>query len=376
MRIAILTSGRFHVCDLARELASLNHEVAFYSYVPKARTRQFGLPDRCHRSLLKWLAPFVALSRCRLIQGTSFQQTADEVLIDSLDFIASRVITPCDVFIGMSGMSSRSAEAVRKKYGARILIERGSRHILSQKEILENMPGTKTGMKPVSESAVLRELSDYNIADTIVVPSSHVEQSFLERNIPSTKLFRNPYGVSLDQFKPTTAPDGPPTIIMVGHWSKRKGCDILVRAWQKLKGVKLLHVGLIGDEPLPQTEGFEHHDQVDQPRLAQFYARAHVFALASREEGLAVVQAQALACGLRVVCTDRTGGADLKAFLSDPGLVTVVPHDNHEKLAEALAIAIEKATIITGLRDTLGNAREQLSWRSYGERYHRELIKV
>jgi hypothetical protein len=41
MRIAILTSGRFHACDLARELAKHEHDVRFYSLVPPSRTRRF-----------------------------------------------------------------------------------------------------------------------------------------------------------------------------------------------------------------------------------------------------------------------------------------------------------------------------------------------
>jgi hypothetical protein len=47
MRVAIMTAGRFHVLDLARELAALGHEVAFYSYVLKKMAVRFGLPVNC-----------------------------------------------------------------------------------------------------------------------------------------------------------------------------------------------------------------------------------------------------------------------------------------------------------------------------------------
>jgi hypothetical protein len=47
----------------------------------------------------------------------------------------------------------------------------------------------------------------------VVVPSVHVEQSFLDLGFPAEKLFRNPYGVDLSMFAPTAAPsDGPPTL--------------------------------------------------------------------------------------------------------------------------------------------------------------------
>jgi glycosyltransferase involved in cell wall biosynthesis len=135
--------------------------------------------------------------------------------------------------------------------------------------------------------------------------------------------------------------------------------------------VRLLHVGGVVDAPLPHGERFEHDEAVDQRRLVEFYARGHVFALASRQEGLALVQA--LACGLPLVCTDRTGGEDLKEFLEDPSLVTVVPPDDPLALAEALRQVLDRARRSKGLRDLLGPAREKLSWREYGRRYDAEL---
>ena len=84
---------------------------------------------------------------------------------------------------------------------------------------------------------------------------------------------------------------------------------------------------------------------------------------------MALVQAQALACGLRLVCSDRTGGEDLKEFMENPNRVTVVPHGDVVRLAQALETALADAANERGLRDSLGNSRSRLSWRAYGERY-------
>ena len=70
LRIAIATGGRFHVLDLARELDALGHEVQFYSYVPKARALQFGLPARCHVSLLPIMWPFVRMGYASAEDGS------------------------------------------------------------------------------------------------------------------------------------------------------------------------------------------------------------------------------------------------------------------------------------------------------------------
>jgi len=161
----------------------------------------------------------------------------------------------------------------------------------------------------------------------------------------------------------------PATLLFVGTWCYRKGVDLLEAAWRKLDGVNLLHVGPMGDAPLPDTPGFMHVDSVPQWRLSEFYAKAHLFVLASREEGLSLVQAQALASGLPLVCTDRTGGEDLQAILEEPAWVKVVPSDDADALAEGIRGMLPKALGLRGERDLLGQGREQLTWEAYGCRY-------
>ncbi len=374
MRIAILSTGRYHVCDLARELDVQGHEVAFYSLVPPWRTRRFGLPGRCNRWLGRYLAPLVL--GARLARGSRLAGSANQALILGLDHLAARLVRRCDVFIGMSGMSASTARAVRRRYGSRIFIERGSRHILSQREILERLPRSPGVPAPVSAFTVRRELEDYALADVIVVPARHVATSFTERGVPAVKLFRNPYGVDLTMFPATVAPPPqPPVVGMAGTWSYRKGCDVLAAAWRRMTGTHLAHVGPIGDAPVPDGQGFKHVRAVDQRMLGSVYSKWHVAALASREEGLAMVQAQALASGLRLVCTDRTGGGDYRELLEDDELVSVVPVDDPPALAAALVAALERSAALTGLRDHLGTRRERLSWAAYGRRYDAFLRK-
>ena len=370
MRINVVTTGRFHVLDLARELAALGHDVRFYSCVPKARAVRFGLPPRCHRRAAQWLAPaLLAASR----GPRAFRAAANRALVALLDRWVAATMQPCDVLVGMSGLCMASARAARRR-GAKVFLERGSRHILSQKEILEAMPGARQGEVPHWE--VQRELAGYEEADVVVVPSSHVEASFVERGFDPRRLFRNAYGVDLAMFHPTEKPDNAtPRAIMVGAWSLRKGCDLLWQACARSGRWKLLHVGTIADAPLPDSPLFEHREPVPQWELAKRFAEADVFVLASREEGLSLVQAQALACGLPVVCTDRTGGADLRDHVDDPRWIIEVPHDDVDALGSAVERAISLAATQSGLRDILGAARDRLGWPAYGARYDAELAR-
>jgi len=371
MRIAIVSSGRLWLCDLARELSLRGHRVRFYSLVPPWRTRQFGLPGECNH----WLGPSLAslAAAVRAWSRTSLAERAQHWLARAVDRGAARAVEDCDVLIGASHMCLHTIEAVRARCGARIILERGSRHILSQRDILDGLPRARSGEPRVPDWAVRRELAEYALADRIVVPSKHAEESFIEHGVPARKLFRNPYGVDLRMFPPTPAPAAAamPTVLMAGWWSLRKGCDLLVEAWRAMRtpGVRLLHVGDVHDCPLPSYPHFEHHERVHQSRLTRWYAQAHVMALASREEGLALVQVQGLASGLHLAATERTGAEDLQEFLDDPQAVAIAPVDDAAAFAATLDTQLQRARSRTGLRDLLGGARTQLTWQAYGLRY-------
>ena len=369
MRIAIVSCGRSWLCDLARELDRRGHEVAFYSLVPPSRTRRFGLPAHCNRWLGPSLLPFHALRRS--LDATRFASASARLVTLLLDAVAARKVDRCDLFIGMSKWSLASIRSVQRRFGAKAILERGSRHIVSQRAILDSIPVARAARVP--EWAVQRELQEYVIADRIVVPSLHAARSFLDHGIPAGKVFRNPYGVDLQMFPatPAPAPDVPPTIIMVGTWMLRKGCDVLTQAWRRLStpGTRLLHVGHLHDAAVPTDARFSHQPLVEQHTLTHWYARAHVLALPSREEGLALVQAQALASGLHVVASEYTGAADLREYLPDPAAVRVTPANDSDALAAALDDQLGRSRRLVGVRDLLGSGRQHLTWEAYGKRY-------
>ena len=165
MRIAILTSGRFHMADLARELALLGHDVRFHSLLPTRRARRWGVPNRCNR----WLGPAIApaLVTRRLTHGTRWQRTLGQRQVDvTVARLGARRIEDCDVLIAMSGMALESIRALRKRCGARTFVMRGSRHIVSQQEILSSLPGAKGGAA-VPQWVVERELKEYEEAGIV-----------------------------------------------------------------------------------------------------------------------------------------------------------------------------------------------------------------
>jgi len=370
IRVAIATAGRFHVLDLARELNALGYAVDFYSYVPKSRAVRFGLPSACHRSLILFALPALAVERFAPAVPRSVREW---LLYKSLNLAIMTRLRPCDLFIGMSGIYLEAARFAKRRFGAAVWLERGSQHILSQDDILADIPGATRPM-PL---AISRELAGYALANRIVIPSLHVKESFRRDPAVDAKLFMNPYGVDLEMF-PTASrhtADKEFTLLFVGSWTLQKGCDLLVSAVAESGGVRLVHVGSIGtDLAFPTGDArFVHLDPVPQTELARFYAEADAFVLASRQDGFGVVLAQALASGLPVICTDRTGGADLAHTPALAERITIIPHDDLSAIIAAIAGLRDRHKSGERLLPLANPDRETLSWTAYGRRYAEQI---
>lgn len=365
MKINILTSGRFHVLDLARELSKLGYDVKLYSYVPVGRAESFGLEKKHQFSLLFFMMPLLVLMKL-------FPKSLliKKMVVTYQDFITALVMRKADVVIAMSGLYIKSLE-IAKKNNAKIIVERGSKHILEQKKILEAVPSLKN-KKPVPDFDVNRELMSYQLADYVVVPALHAVRSFLERDFPKEKIFKNPYGVDLEMFQSDTAAEKIYDVCMTGNWGYQKGCDLIAEACKDLN-LKFLHVGAIGDLEFPKNKNFTHIDTVNQPELKKYYNSSKIFVLPSRQEGLAMVQLQALRCGLPIVFSEHTGGEDIELLW---GNNTGFTYKMNDYSAASLKEEIIKALSFVKHKSNQQPNFENLSWKAYGERYAQFLNKL
>ncbi len=363
MKINIASPGRFHVMDLARELDRYGYDVRFYSFVPDKRALHFGLRKKCNVSLLVWMAPFLLLSRLFPIH------LFKSLTIKVQDYLTGILMRRCDIFIAMSGNYVYSLKKAKKK-GAIVILERGSKHILEQKRILESIPSLK-GTKPVPDFNVKREIEGYELADYISIASQHVKRSFVERGYPIRKLFVNPYGVDLHNFRPEIATKKVYDVIMVGGWTYQKGIDLLIKACQELD-LKLLHVGAIGDISFPNDVRFTQIDPVDQKELIHYYNQARVFVLPSRQDGFGMVLSQALACGLPIVCSMHTGGRDIGELTGMKDWIFEMKQYTVEDLEKQILNALEFAKIC----DYRELKLDDLSWEAYGKRYGQFLQNI
>ncbi len=361
MRINIAAAHRFHLLDLARELAANGHEVRFYSYVPTKRALKFGLKKENSYSFFFLMLPLLAL--WKISKGSTW---STKLLHSAMDYYMTLFMKPCDVYIALGTVYFKSFSSAKNKYNALTILEWGSMHILEQELAITK----HTLAKKQPPYSVSRSLIGYTLADYISIPSTHVFNSFVLNEISPEKLIINPYGVDLNMFPPTELnKESNYDAVMVGNWSYTKGCD-LISDYFATSNKTFLHVGSIKDLPFPQSANMTHIDHVDQSELQKYYAKAKVFILPSRAEGLAMVQCQAIACGLPIVCSSLTGGIDLRNLLSDQKWIIEMSEYSIQSLHTSLEQALALSEMQDGVRNYAQNDLIKFTWKAYGERYH------
>lgn len=371
-KISIATTGRFHVLNLAKELILMGHEVQFFSVLPSFRAQKFGLPTSSLQSLFWYTFPLLVLER--FLNGRK-RQKIQRILAVYCDFLVKQKLSRCDVFIGMSGLFDSSRSSAKNKFNALTICERGSTHVLHQNSILKSLQSFEASLKVT----VKAELRDYDYYDRIAIPSQHVAQTFIENGIHEKKLLINPYGVDLSDFKPSRPRDkshNATNALFVGRWGLRKGADIMQKVLLN-SDISISHVGPVDDFPLVRNHSrFQSFGSVEQHLLPKFYNDADFFILLSREEGLALVQAQALACGLPLLCSQFTGGSDLKKLIDIPEAIVEVDINNFDSVIKGIEQIRALTKKLNGY-DLIGeNGRQHLTWRAYANRYVNLLSEV
>lgn len=351
--------GRSHMLDLARELEKQGNTVRFYSYVPTKRAIQFGLKKECSYTLYYWALPFLILFK---IFG--FRKNLLYIYRVIYDYITAWIMKPCDVFIGQVPMHLYSLKKAKQKYGAITICESGLSNIDVYIKILSSI-----GMRDYPKIGVSRYKACYAEADYISVASDFSKQGFFKQGFSEKKLILNPYGVSINNFRPTVLQDNAYDCIMVGQWNKRKGVDMAVDACKKL-GCSLLHVGAIVNMPFPTESNFKHIDPVNEHELIKYYSKAKIFLFPSYEDGFGLVLIQALACGLPIVCSPNTGGPTLKRMLEDRKWIIEMDDVSTNSLEKSIKEALDLAETQTGERAYANNVLHEFSWEAYGKRYN------
>ena len=378
MKVIVSVGGRFHAFNLAQQLEKRGFLQKLITSYPKFETVKYGIPKNKIKSILikevidrGWRKAPVFLKNL---------WNPQYLMHEIFDRLASRGVKEGDLFVGLSSFASYSFLEAKKR-GMVTVVDRGSSHMLYQQKILKEeyeAHGLKAQL--AHPKIVEKELTEYREADYIAIPSLFVKRTFLANGVSEKKLIHVPYGVELKDFYQIPKTDDTFRVVFVGGMTLRKGVHYLLKAFSELNlpNSELLLVGSLTDEIKPffkKYEGsFNWIGPKPQKELYKYYSQGSVFAMMSIEEGLAMVQAQAMACGLPMICTTNTGGEDLIREGVDG---FVIPIRDTESLKKKLVFLYENPDI----RKQMGeSAKVRVSsgftWDDYGDKMIKAYEKI
>lgn len=378
MQIVQAVFGVFHHFELAHQLHARKHLRRIYSTWPWARLKREGLPHELVSTFpLVHTADY--LLRRTPLYSAALDARFNQWNSDSFDRWLRTKIEPCDALIAISGAGLTAGPKVQSR-GGKFICDRGSTHQRFQDEVLaeEHRRWNVPYITPATH-IVRREEAIYAIADAITVPSDVARRSFLTQGIAAEKVHVIPYGVRLDKFTPGEARSTETfEVLFAGQISLRKGIPYLLEAFAQLRhpNKHLTLAGTVQDDIRQlltklSTERVTFVGSLPQTELAAHMARSHVLALASVEEGLALVQGQALACGCPVVATAATGAEDL---FTDGVEGFVIPDRDTAALASRLKqLADDRALRERMSAAALERVKTLGGWNDYGDQWDKLL---
>jgi glycosyltransferase involved in cell wall biosynthesis len=374
MQIVQATFGVFHQFELAAQLHRRGHLRRIYSTWPWFRLKREGLPRQLVGTFPWVQTPDYLLDRYRFYPAavSLWMKRVNPIAFDQW---TRRVIPSCDAFIGISGAGPLTGERVQQR-GGRYIVDRGSTHKRFQDQIIAaEFERWKIPFTHEEPHIIVREENSYAQADAITVPSQVARRSFLAMGVPEDKVHVIPYGVRLERFRKTAVPSPDSfEVLFAGQVGLRKGIPYLLEAFAQLRHPHkhLTVAGAVQEHIRPLLERLPRQDvtfvgAIPQAELIDRISRSHVLVLPSIEEGLALVQAQAMACECPVIATYATGAEDLftdavEGFIVADRDVSVLTA-RLQQLADDPALRAQMASAARLRVDTMGG------WDEYGRRW-------
>ncbi len=382
--VSVSCSGKFHAFALAEQLERHGKLHRFFtSFARHKNTLARHFVSRTDREeipvgKIRTLVPVAAMMRFGVpphVYNDLFDRWVAANLKDEAGF---------RVFVGWSGMSLR---AIRKAQalGRIAVVDRGSSHILHQEAILREEYrrfGIDFSIHPRTKAV---ELSEYEQADFISIPSGFVRRSFLEFGVPEEKLVQNPYGVSgfFEQDLSVWKPRGhePLRVLYVGSLLIRKGLLYLFEALKKLpaNSYEAWFIGKVDPEmketvdryAQPHWRFFGHVNHYELPR---YISACDVAVHPSLQEGLSMVIPQVLRCGVPMIATTNSGGEDV---IEEGKTGFIVPIRDPDAIAQRIRRLDEDRDLLERMKQAAANtAAVDHSWDAYGDRWAEWLEKV
>jgi len=221
------------------------------------------------------------------------------------------------------------------------------------------------------EEKLFRKEEELRLADRITCPSQFVLDSIPLEIRQKTPCQISPFGSPpCEPFNFQSPPKNDTLkLLFVGSMSQRKGLADLFEAMKLLKG-EPISLSILGQPSMPmefyrkQLAEFEYFTPCSNQKVREIMKLHDALVLPSIVEGRALVQQEALSCGLPIIVTPNAGGEDLV----EEGITGhLVPIRSAEKIQEAIRAMIENKHHKEEIRKLCQKKASQYTWANYAQ---------
>ena len=221
------------------------------------------------------------------------------------------------------------------------------------------------------EEKLFRKEEELRLADRITYPSQFVLDSIPLEIRQQTPCQISPFGSPPCEPVDFKSPQKNDTLklLFVGSMNQRKGLADLFEAMKLLKN-EPISLSILGQPSMPmefyrkQFAEFEYFPPSSNQKVREIMKVHDALVLPSIVEGRALVQQEALSCGLPIIVTPNAGGQDLV----EEGITGhLVPIRSPEKIVEAIRAMIESKNPNVEIRKLCQDKAMQYTWANYAQ---------
>jgi glycosyltransferase involved in cell wall biosynthesis len=221
-----------------------------------------------------------------------------------------------------------------------------------------------------SDEKLARKTQELELAELVVCPSRFVLESLPPDARAKKQCLVAPFGSpvidpNIDARKET----GRLRLLFAGALTQRKGLADLFEA-MKLVSSKNIELVVMGSLLRPLSwyrdrfADFIYESPRPHGEVLRLMQNCDVFVLPSIVEGRALVQQEAMACGLPVIATKNAGADDV---IVDGETGFLVPIRSPEAIAEKISWCAANRSLVDGMGIAARKRASEFTWRGYGE---------
>ena len=337
------------------------------------KKRHYDIPDKLISR--QWLPEVVRL----LSKGNQerkrrrvdhLYQALDHKVSNKLGSLTSQVLHSYE-----DGCSSSFAHA--KQLGMQCSYELPIAHWATVRRLLAEEAERHPEWEPTLESTrepeekLFRKEEELRLADRITCPSKFVLDSIPLEIRKKTLCQVSPFGSPICEpvYVKCSPKNDSLKLLFVGSMSQRKGLADLFEAMKLLKG-EPISLSILGQPSMPMEfyrkkfADFNYYPPYSNSKVQEIMRKHDALVLPSVVEGRALVQQEALSCGVPIIVTPNAGGEDLV----EEGITGhLVPIRSPEKIAEAIRAMIVNLNKKQEIQKLCQKKATQYCWANYAQ---------